>query len=65
MTGIVQTYDHNHKELRAILNDGAFLELISQGNIINKINDNDVLLYANDSGNVYGDRVLLIPLIGT
>lgn len=31
---------------------------------MNKIKDHDVLLYANDNGDVFGDRLLLIPLIG-
>lgn len=46
------------------MNDGAFLDVISQGIIINKIKDNDILLYANENGDVYGDRLLLIPLMG-
>lgn len=64
MTGFAHTYDPSRKELRALLSHGAFNDAITKGHIVNRINDSHIILYRNEVQDVYGDRFLIIPMVG-
>ena len=50
--------------MRGILHSGEFGNSMLEGVIVNKINEVGVYLYSSENDKVYGDRVLLIPMIG-
>lgn len=51
MTGVLQTYDLNRTKKRALMTDGAFKEVLYEGKILNKIEEDEkILLYRNDDG---------------
>jgi hypothetical protein len=65
MTGVINTFDQQRKEYRALISHGAFHEAIVNSTIVNRIADTSIIMYRTETGEVVGDRVLVIPLLGT